>query len=354
MSDNPRLTFNIFTLFPEMFSGVLGESILKRAMDKNLFAVNFINFRDWAEDRHQSVDDAPYGGGGGMVIRADVLSSAMDESIGKTGTKNRPKVYLMSPRGRRFDHHLAKEMASQGSIALVCGHYEAIDERFIESRVDEEVSLGDFVLTGGEIPAMAVIDAVVRWIPGVLGNSSSAVNETFESGMLEAPHYTRPELFEGRPVPDVLLSGDHQRIEEWRQELSLGLTRNRRPDLFEKLLLWPDQVVRIARRRRDFAVWRVQDDSIEVLLATSSVRALPNLEERLKRERGQKGLTSDIRYAEIRTDRVGGIDEEREEVGRELLYAGSPSQAGGYVSKEGLTLAERIRSEMGRQGHQMG
>jgi tRNA (guanine37-N1)-methyltransferase len=225
------MRIDLFTLFPHWFGGVFGDSILRRAREKGLLDIRLHDFREWTRDRHRSVDDSPYGGGAGMVLRPEPLAAALDEVCGAPGTAGRPYVLLTSPSGTTFTQRRAEELARLPRIALVCGHYEAVDQRLIDTRIDEEISIGDFVLTGGEIPAMAVVDAVARLIPGVLHNDQSAVEESFTSGLLEGPHYTRPEVFEGLRVPDVLRSGDHARIAKWRRAEALRKTRARRPDL---------------------------------------------------------------------------------------------------------------------------
>jgi len=225
------MLIHVFTLFPSWFDGVFGDSILARAKDRGHLEIRIHNFRDWTTDKHNSVDDAPYGGGAGMVIRAEPLARALDEIVGPPGSDGRPRVLLTSPSGATFTQARAAALAREEAFAIICGHYEAIDQRLIDTRVNEEVSIGDFVLTGGEIPAMAIVDAVARLIPGVLGNEGSAPNDSFSTGILEGPHYTRPEVFEGIPVPPILLSGHHKNIEAWRLERALEKTRERRPDL---------------------------------------------------------------------------------------------------------------------------
>lgn len=225
------MLIHVFTLFPAWFEGVFGDSILARAKERGLLEIRLHNFREWTTDKHNSVDNAPYGGGAGMVIRPEPLARALDEIVGPPGSPGRPRVLLTSPSGARFDQARAAALALTDSFAVICGHYEAIDQRLIDTRVDEEISIGDFVLTGGEIPAMAIVDAVARLIPGVLGNEGSAPNDSFSTGLLEGPHYTRPEVFEGIPVPPILLSGHHKNIEAWRREQAIEKTRARRPDL---------------------------------------------------------------------------------------------------------------------------
>jgi tRNA (guanine37-N1)-methyltransferase len=223
----------IITLFPGMITGYTSESILGKAIAKGLLSITTTDLRDFAPGKHRVTDDSPYGGGAGMVMKVEPLVSAIEQA--KARMPPAP-VILLSPRGPVFDQHKAKSIASKGSVILVCGRYEGVDERAL-SVIDEELSLGDFVLTGGELGALVVVDAVARLIPGVLGNADSAVTESFESGLLEHPHYTRPAEWRGLPVPEVLQSGDHSRIDKWRRWHSLQLTKQRRPDLFAKLEL---------------------------------------------------------------------------------------------------------------------
>ncbi len=218
------------TLFPELFPGPLGASVTGTALEKGLWELDTINFRDFATDKHRSVDDTPAGGGPGMVLRPDIASQAVDVAVDLCPTARR--VYL-SPRGRPFDQDLAREFAASDGLILVCGRFEGLDERVIETRKLEEVSIGDFVMTGGEMAAFCLLDAVVRLKDGVLGAHSSLDNESFENGLLEHPHYTRPREFEGKEIPEVLLSGDHKKIAEWRESEALKITKERRPDLLE-------------------------------------------------------------------------------------------------------------------------
>ena len=230
-----KLEFEILTLFPRMCSGYLAESILGKAQESGLLAVKVVDVRDHAAGKHKVTDDAPYGGGAGMVMKPEPLTEAIEAARGRLPGAS---VILMSPRGVRLDQQVAREVAEGGRAILVCGRYEGIDER-VRAVVDREVSLGDFVLTGGELAALAVVDAAARFIPGVLGNASSAGQESFsgEGGLLEHPHYTRPPAYRGMQVPEVLLSGDHRRIERWRRREALRATRERRPDLFARLAL---------------------------------------------------------------------------------------------------------------------
>jgi tRNA (guanine37-N1)-methyltransferase len=221
---------DIITLFPELFPGPLGASVLGRGMADGLWSLKATQLRDFATDRHRTVDDTPSGGGAGMVLRPDILARAIDTVAPQTDL--RPRI-LMSPRGRPLDQARAHELAIGPGAVIVCGRFEGIDQRVIDSRQLEEVSIGDYVLAGGEVAAMVLLEAVVRLIPGVLGALDSRDEESFENGLLEYPHYTRPQVFEGRDIPAVLTSGDHKKIASWRHEQSLALTRQRRPDLLK-------------------------------------------------------------------------------------------------------------------------
>ena len=220
----------VLTLFPEMFPGTLGCSLAGKALSDGLWRLETVDIRGFARDKHRTVDDAPFGGGPGMVMRPDVLDRAIAEAAGPG-----PVVYL-SPRGRLIDQPRVKALAAGPGVTLLCGRYEGVDERVIEARGVEELSLGDFVLSGGEPAAIALIDACVRLLPGVVGDEATLAEESFEDGLLEYPHYTRPQDWEGRAVPDVLLSGHHDRIRQWRQEQRERVTRERRPDLWERRL----------------------------------------------------------------------------------------------------------------------
>ncbi|WP_416826869.1 tRNA (guanosine(37)-N1)-methyltransferase TrmD [Ectobacillus polymachus] len=224
------MKIDILTLFPEMFTGVFGSSILKKAQEKQAVSLNVINFRDYSNDKHNNVDDYPYGGGAGMVLAPQPILDAV-ESLSESSKK--PRVILMCPQGERFTQEKAEELAREEHLIFICGHYEGYDER-IRMKVTDEISIGDFVLTGGELAAMTVTDSVVRLLPEVLGNEQSSVQDSFSTGLLEHPHYTRPAEFRGLRVPDVLLSGNHQKIEQWRHKESLRRTYLRRPDLLEK------------------------------------------------------------------------------------------------------------------------
>ncbi len=224
------MRFDVLTLLPEMFD-VLKSSIIGRAIQNKIIELNLINFRDFSKDKQKHVDDTPYGGGAGMVIRPEPIYDAYQHIVSEL--TNKPKVIYLSPRGKVFNQQMAKELAKEEHLVLLCGHYEGIDQRVIDAIVDEEISIGDYVLTGGELPAMVVIDAISRNIEGVL-KDGSIDEESFNDNLLEYPQYTRPEEFLGMKVPEVLLSGHHANIEEWRKNKSLELTRNRRPDLIER------------------------------------------------------------------------------------------------------------------------
>jgi len=224
------LNFTVITIFPEMFASPLGHSILKKAQEKGLISVRTVDLRDYATDRHRTTDDSPYGGGQGMVMKPEPLIAAIEDARKKLAN---PRVVLLAPQGRLFTQEQAARLAQEKELVLICGRYEGIDER-VKGFVDEELSIGDYTLSGGEPAAVVVIDAVTRLIPGVLGNVKSSQEESFADGLLEYPHYTRPEEFRGMTVPEVLLSGDHDKVRNWRRQMSLTLTRMRRPDLFHK------------------------------------------------------------------------------------------------------------------------
>jgi len=226
----PMFRAAIFTLYPDFFPGPLGQSLSGDALARGLWALETRQIRDHGLGRHKSVDDSPAGGGPGMVIRADVLAASLD--AGLPPDDPRPRL-LMSPRGRPLTQSRVRELAQGPGVAIVCGRFEGVDERVIEARGLEEVSIGDYVLSGGELAAMVLLDACVRLIPGVMGKLESGSEESFESGLLEYPHYTRPRDFEGRPIPDVLLSGDHAKIAAWRRAQALEITKARRPDLLK-------------------------------------------------------------------------------------------------------------------------
>ena len=248
------MEIDILTLFPEMFSP-LEASIVGRARAKGLVQIRIWNIRDFTADRHRTADDAPYGGGGGMVMKPEPVFECFDAAEAASPTPV-DDVVLLAPQGRRFDQRIAKEMASLRRIALICGHYEGVDERIRAHLATSELSIGDYVLTGGELPAMVVVDAVVRLLPGVLGNEKGAEEDSFASGLLEHPHYTRPPVYRGYAVPEVLLSGDHERIRRWRRTQALKLTRERRPDLLAAAELTPED-------RKILAELAAQDDEEE-------------------------------------------------------------------------------------------
>jgi len=219
----------VFTLYPEVFPGPLSKGLYGKAMSKNLWDLKVVNIRDAAEDKHKTVDDTPYGGGSGMLLKADVLAKSIDQNKNEGET-----ILYLSPRGKKFDQSYAKKLAREKSLSLICGHFEGVDERVLSTRDIEEVSIGDYVLSGGETAAYVVIDSVLRLLPGVLGNDNSKMEETFENGLLEYPQYTKPQIWDKKAVPDVLLSGDHNKIKDWRLSKSEAITRVRRPDLWEK------------------------------------------------------------------------------------------------------------------------
>jgi tRNA (guanine37-N1)-methyltransferase len=229
------MRFDILTIFPEMFGAVLGESIIGRAQNNSLIEINAINIRDYSKDKHKKTDDYPYGGGNGLVMSAQPIYDAYLSITEKLEYK--PKVIYMSPQGRRLNQNIVEELSQLSHIVLLCGHYEGIDERILEEIMDDEISIGDYVLTGGELPAMVLIDAVCRTVPGVLSNEESYSEESHNNGLLEYPQYTRPYEFHGRKVPDILLSGHHANINRWRRQQALLRTYIRRPDMFEKLEL---------------------------------------------------------------------------------------------------------------------
>ena len=231
------MKIHVLSLFPDMFSGVFGSSILKKAQEKGAVDLAVTDIREYSENKHKQVDDYPYGGGAGMVLKPEPMFNAV-EAITE-GRK--PRVILMCPQGERFTQKKAEELAQEEDLVFLCGHYEGYDERIREHLVTDEISIGDFVLTGGELPAMTVIDAVVRLLPGVLGQADSHIQDSFSTGLLEHPHYTRPADFRGMKVPDVLLSGNHAKIEQWREEQSFLRTLQRRPDLLEALELTEKQ-----------------------------------------------------------------------------------------------------------------
>ena len=229
------MKFYIMTLFPDMVMNGLNTSIIGKAMENELLSIEAVDIRDYTLDKHRHVDDYPYGGGAGMVMQAQPVYDCFKDI--EKNLENKPRVLFMTPTGKTFNQDMAKELSQEENLVFLCGHYEGIDKRVLDKIVTDEVSIGDFVLTGGELPAMMMIDAISRLIPGVLNNDISAETESFTDNLLEYPQYTRPEVWEGEAVPAVLLSGHHANIEKWRREQSLLITKERRPDLFEKAQL---------------------------------------------------------------------------------------------------------------------
>lgn len=229
---------DILSIFPEMFTGVFGNSILKKAIEKEIVDIAVTDFRQYAEGKHHVVDDYPYGGGAGMLLKAQPIFDAV---AAVRAEETRPRVILMDPAGKPFNQKLAEELATEKQLIFICGHYEGYDERIRTELVTDEISIGDYILTGGELAAMTMVDSIVRLLPGALGNSESAASDSFSTGLLEHPHYTRPADFRGLKVPEVLLNGNHAKIEEWRQMESLRRTWERRPDLLEQLELSDQQ-----------------------------------------------------------------------------------------------------------------
>ena len=223
------LLARIFTLYPEFFPGPLGKGLYGKALAEKIWKLETVNIRDYATDKHKTVDDTTYGGGSGMLIKPDVLANSLDNNL-----SSREKIIYLSPKGKLFNQELAKELSREKTINLICGHFEGIDQRVIEARNIEEVSIGDFVLSGGESAAFVMLDAIIRLLPSVLGNEKSVEEESFENGLLEYPQYTKPQIWEEKTVPDVLLSGDHAKIKDWRLSQSEAITRDRRPDLWQK------------------------------------------------------------------------------------------------------------------------
>ena len=219
----------VFTLYPEMFPGPLNSSLYGKALRDKVWNLETVNIKDYAKDKHKTVDDTPYGGGSGMLIKPDVLANAIDENV-----HNNEKIIFLSPKGKLFNQNIAKKFSRESSINFICGHFEGIDQRVIESRNIEEISIGDFILSGGETALFVVLDSILRLIPGVVGNKDSIIYESFENGLLEHPQYTKPQIWEKKAVPEVLLSGDHAKIKDWRLSQSEAITRDRRPDMWQK------------------------------------------------------------------------------------------------------------------------
>ena len=223
------LKVKIFTLYPEFFPGPFDKGIYGNALKKKIWDIKIVNIRDYAKDKHKTVDDTPYGGGSGMVMRADVIANSLDKNL-----DTQEKVYYLSPRGKLLNQEAVKKISKESSLNILCGHFEGIDQRVLDSRKIEEISIGDYIISGGETASYIVLDSVLRLIPGVLGNEDSIVNESFENGLLEYPQYTKPQIWQKNKVPEVLLSGDHAKIKHWRLSQSEAITRDRRPDLWHK------------------------------------------------------------------------------------------------------------------------
>ncbi len=219
----------IFTLYPEYFPGPFDIGICKKAFEKKLWDLKLINIRDYADDKHKTVDDTPYGGGVGMLMRPDVVAKSLDSNLEEKET-----VYYLTPKGKIFNQNIAQDIVKKNKVNILCGHFEGVDQRVLDSRNVEEISIGDFILSGGEMATFIVLDTVLRLVPGVLGNLNSTKDESFENGLLEYPQYTKPQIWEKLSVPDILLSGDHNKIKSWRLSQSEAITRHRRPDLWQK------------------------------------------------------------------------------------------------------------------------
>ena len=219
----------IFTLYPEYFPGPFNIGICKKAFEKKLWDLKLINIRDYADDKHKTVDDTPYGGGVGMLMRPDVVAKSLDANLEEKET-----IYYLTPKGKIFNQNIAQDIVKKNKVNILCGHFEGVDQRVLDSRNVEEISIGDFILSGGEMASFVVLDTVLRLVPGVLGNLNSTKDESFENGLLEYPQYTKPQIWEKLSVPDILLSGDHNKIKSWRLSQSEAITRHRRPDLWQK------------------------------------------------------------------------------------------------------------------------
>ena len=223
------LQAQIFTLYPELFPGPLNKGLYGKALSNNIWNLKIVNIRDYSSDKHKTVDDTSFGGGSGMLIKPDVLANSLDQNV-----KPNEKIYYLTPKGKLFSQKLAKNLSKEKTINIICGHFEGVDQRVIDTRNIEELSIGDYVLSGGETAALVVLDSILRLMPGVLGNDQSISEESFENGLLEYPQYTKPQIWEKKSVPDVLLSGDHAKIKDWRLSQSEAITRDRRPDLWQK------------------------------------------------------------------------------------------------------------------------
>jgi len=219
----------VFTLYPEIFPGALSKGLYGKALKEKIWDLKVVNIRDSAEDKHKTVDDTPFGGGSGMLLKPDVLARSIDKNV-----NTNEKIFYLSPRGKKFDQEIAKQISKEKGINLICGHFEGVDERVLTTRNIEEISIGDYILSGGETAAFVVIDSILRLLPGVIGNDMSKNEESFENGLLEYPQFTKPQIWEEKTVPKVLLSGDHAKIKDWRLSQSEAITRDRRPDLWQK------------------------------------------------------------------------------------------------------------------------
>ena len=219
----------VFTLYPDYFPGPLNKGLYGKAMEKKIWGLKTVDIREYALDKHKTVDDTPYGGGSGMLLKPDVIAKSIDAN-----TKNGEKIYYLSPRGKVFNQNIAKEISKENNVNIICGHFEGIDQRVLDNRKIEEISIGDFILSGGETASYVFLDSILRLIPGVIGNEDSKNEESFENGLLEYPQYTKPQIWEEKSVPNVLLSGDHAKIKDWRLTQSKAITRDRRPDLWQK------------------------------------------------------------------------------------------------------------------------
>ncbi|OCT13839.1 tRNA (guanosine(37)-N1)-methyltransferase TrmD [Paenibacillus pectinilyticus] len=254
------MKIDVLTLFPEMFEGVFSSSILGKARDKGIVSLGTVNFRDYSTNKHNTVDDYPYGGGGGMVLKPEPIFGAVEDlppHLTEEGEPVKPRVILLCPQGETFTQKKAEELSGEEHLVFICGHYEGYDERIRQHLVTDELSVGDYVLTGGEIPAMVIIDSVVRLLPGVLGNEMSAVTDSFSTGLLEYPHYTRPAKFRDWEVPEMLLSGHHANVKKWRLKESLIRTLERRPDLLEGRVLSKEEKLWVAE-------WKKQQQEKEI------------------------------------------------------------------------------------------
>ena len=223
------LNIRIFTLYPELFPGPLEKGLHGKALKNNIWKIKIVNIRDYTSDKHKTVDDTPFGGGSGMVLKPDVVAKSLDENIDLN-----EKIFYLTPKGKPFNQKIAKQLSKEKSINFICGHFEGIDQRVLETRNIEELSIGDYILSGGEVAAIVILDSILRLVPGVIGNENSTKEESFENGLLEYPQYTKPQTWEKKSVPDVLLSGDHGKIKDWRLSQSEAITRDRRPDLWQK------------------------------------------------------------------------------------------------------------------------